>query len=233
LFIKLPSRIAIYLASTLIMLAPSFLANAYSSSKNSSAHTLTINVLDVNKKPLENMVVYVEPIGHKVSVKNTKTLEIGQQDKAFVPYISVMQLGNNVEFNNQDNITHHIYSPVGENKFSVKIRSGQKIVKNDFTEAGEVSMGCNIHDWMSGYMLIVDTPFFAKSDKSGHTEIDLDKSGQYKVVVWHPQMQEADNKLSKIINVNNAMEVTMQLSKPMDAIPSQKNEDDFDFLSDY
>jgi hypothetical protein len=86
---------------------------------------------------------------------------------------------------------------------------------------------------MSGYMLIVDTPFFAKSDKNGNTEININKSGQYKVAVWHPQMKEANNRITKVITVNNAMEVTMQLSKPMDDIPSQKNEDDFDFLSDY
>ncbi len=225
LFNKLPIQIKFLFISFFIIFAPSFVANA--------TNTLTVNVVDTNQKPLENMVVYVEPIGHKITLKNTNTLEVGQANKAFIPYISVMQLGSKVKFNNQDNITHHIYSPVGDNKFSVKIRSGQEVIKNDFNEAGEVSMGCNIHDWMSGYMLIVDTPFFAKSDKNGNTEMVIDKSGQYKVVVWHPQMTDINNRITKTINLNSAMAVTMQLSKPMDEIPSQQNEDDFDFLSDY
>lgn len=232
MFNKLPIQITFWLMSFFLIFSPPFIANAYSDNKSTSK-TLSIKVLSTNQKPLENIVVYVEPVGHKVDLKNTATLEVGQQNKSFIPYISVMQLGSDVKFNNKDNITHHIYSPVGENKFSVKVRSGQQVIKSDFKQAGEVSMGCNIHDWMSGYMLIVDTPFFAKSDKSGNTEININKSGQYKVIVWHPQMKEANNRVTKIITINNTMEVTMQLSKPMDDIPSQKNEDDFDFLSDY
>jgi plastocyanin len=225
LFNKLPLRVRSLSAGLFIFYSLSFFAHADS--------TLSINVVDINQKPLENMVVFVEPIGHTVTLKNTQTLEVGQQNKSFIPYISVMQLGSNVKFNNQDNITHHIYSPVGDNKFSVKIRSGQQVVKNDFNKAGEVSMGCNIHDWMSGYMLIVDTPFFAKSDKSGNTEMVINKSGQYNVVVWHPQMKETNNRITKTIHITSSMELTMQLSKLMDEIPTQENEDDFDFLSDY
>ena len=223
LFNKLPTQLLYCLISFIFVFSSPLLANT----------TLNVTVTDTNNRPLENMVVFVEPVNHKVALENTTTLEIGQQNKSFIPYISVMQLGSNVNFNNKDNITHHIYSPVGENKFSVKIRSGQQITKHNFKQAGEVSMGCNIHDWMSGYMLIVDTPFFAKSDKSGNTNIEITHPGQYKVVVWHPQMKEADNKIAKFININNSMKMVMKLSKPMDDIPSQKNEDDFDFLSDY
>ncbi|WP_426359372.1 hypothetical protein ACPUVO_03760 [Pseudocolwellia sp. HL-MZ19] len=213
-----------------LLIGLSFFATAFTANANNS---LKINILDVNQKPLENMVVYVEPVDHQITLKNSSTLEVGQKNKSFIPYISVMQLGSDVRFNNQDNITHHIYSPVGDNKFSVKIRSGEQIMKTDFTTVGDVSMGCNIHDWMSGYMLIVDTPFFAKSDENGSSEIIIDKPGQYKVVVWHPQMDETDNRIAKTINVNSATEVSMQLSKPMFDIPTQQNEDDFDFLSDY
>jgi len=53
------------------------------------------------------------------------------------------------------------------------------------------------------------------------------------VIVWHPQMDEPNNRIAKTITVNSTMEVSMQLSKPMFDIPTQQNEDDFDFLSDY
>ena len=217
---------------TLLLLTP-FITTAYEGDLAVKNKTLTINLVNANKKPQANIVVYVEPIGHIIDFKNKITLEIGQQHKSFTPYISVMQLGSSVNFNNQDNITHHIYSPVGENKFSVKVRSGQQVTKNSFNNAGEVSMGCNIHDWMSGYMLIVNTPYFSKTDKNGNAEISINTPGQYNVIVWHPQMNDADKKLTQSINLTQSMKVTMQLSKPMDTIPTQKSEDDFDFLSDY
>ncbi len=213
-----------------LIIGVSIFVTALSANANNS---LKINIVDVNQKPLENMVVYVEAVDHKITKKNSSTLEVGQKYKSFTPYISVMQLGSDVRFNNKDNITHHIYSPVGDNKFSVKIRSGEQVMKTDFNTVGEVSMGCNIHDWMSGYLLIVDTPLFTKSDKNGDSEIIIDKPGQYKVIVWHPQMDEPNNRIAKTITVNSTMEVSMQLSKPMFDIPTQQNEDDFDFLSDY
>lgn len=202
-------------------------------SESKAKSILSVQVLNVKKKPLKDVVVFVEPVGHSVNRVNTNMLEIGQNNQAFVPYISVMQLGTHVKFNNKDNITHQIYSPVGNNKFSLKVRSGEQSIKSDFNEAGEVSMGCNIHDWMSGYLLIVDTPYFAISNTKGRTEIPIDDPGKYKIVVWHPQIKETNNRMTKLINVDNAMKITMQLPTAMDVIPTQKNDDDFDFLSDY
>jgi len=201
--------------------------------KAADTNTLSINVLNIKGTPLNDVVVYIEPVGHTLTKINKSTLVVGQQNKAFTPYISVMQLGSHVQFNNQDNITHQIYSPIGKNKFSLLIRSGETFVKQDFSEAGEVSMGCNIHDWMSGYLFIVDTPYFAITDNRGAVNVAIEKTGKYKVVVWHPQMNEPENKISKIVDLKQSMNITMQLMEKMDDIPTQENEDDFDFLSDY
>jgi plastocyanin len=228
-FSKRIKVITTVLLSTVYFTAFTFQASAATESPN----TLSIKVLDIHNKPLKNMVVFVEPVNHKIDKLNLNTLEIGQSDKSFVPYISVMQLGSDVRFNNKDNITHQIYSPVGKNKFSLKIRSGETFTKSNFEGLGEVSMACNIHDWMSGYLLIVDTPYFSTTDINGNTEIQIDKSGQYKVVVWHPQMNEPENQITQIFNVNASMKINMPLLTPMDEIPTQKNDDDFDFLSDY
>lgn len=94
-------------------------------------------------------------------------------------------------------------------------------------------MGCNIHDWMSGHLLIVETPYFAKTDSNGQVTIDVAKAGAYNVVVWHPQMREKDHKISKIVTIDKASTIEMKLLKPLAELPSQKNDEDFDFLSDY
>ena len=98
------------------------------------------------------MVVYLQPEDDISLPFNEKVVEVGQFDRSFTPYISIMQLGNKVNFKNKDDITHHIYSPIGDNKFSFKIRAGESQMKSDFQQTGEVAMGCNIHDWMSGYL---------------------------------------------------------------------------------
>ena len=64
-----------------------------------------VKLVDVNNEPLTDMVVFLQPLDDVVLPVNNKVVEIGQLDRAFTPYISVMQLGSAATFQNQDDIT--------------------------------------------------------------------------------------------------------------------------------
>jgi len=202
-----------------------------------AAQTINVKVFDSQNNPLPDIVVYFElPQGMNV-VQSNKIIEIAQVDKSFSPYLGVIQKGTKVKFHNLDDISHHIYSPVGDNKFAFKINAGEELIKSDFINVGAIAMGCNIHDWMSGHLLVLDTPYFAKTNTQGEVSIDIAEPGKYNVVVWHPQMREKNQRMTKAINSidylgkDSLVEIT--LLKPLDELPNQKNDDDFDFLSDY
>lgn len=196
--------------------------------------SVNITVLDIDKTPLPDVVVYLEPLVSNTDLPfNDVTLEVNQKDKAFVPYISVMQQGNKVNFKNNDDITHHIYSPVGENKFSFKIKASEEKVIETIAETGEIAMGCNIHDWMSGYILVVDTPYFAKTNANGIAVFPNTIKGDYQLNVWHPQMVSDNNKQIQRLVVDKSAEVIVKLNNDIDSVPVQKSEEDFEFLSDY
>lgn len=197
------------------------------------AETLTVEVIDSQQQPISDMVVYLEPIGDIILGKTEQVVEVGQLDRAFTPYVSVMQRGNSVRFHNKDDITHHIYSPVGKNKFSFKIKAGESRAKDDFQEVGEVAMGCNIHDWMSGYLLVLDTPLFGKTNKQGRMSFDIEQLGDYTLVAWHPQLDTTDNRVKRTVKINNNNTVTLTVAHKIREISEQKNDEDFDFLSDY
>ena len=197
------------------------------------AQQIQIEVVDLKQKPVMDIVAYITPLDGQTLPSTDNTIEIGQFDKSFAPYVSVMQKGNTVKFSNQDDITHHIYSPLGENKFSFKIKAGESHVKSDFEQSGIITMGCNIHDWMSGHLLILDTPYFAKTNDKGHAVIDIEQPGNYQLTIWHPQLDEPENKLSLNFNSKEKQKLQLALTKAMHIIPEQSNEDDFDFLSDY
>ncbi len=197
------------------------------------AGNFKVTLVDSNNDPLPDMVVYFQPLDGMVLPVSNKTVEIGQLDRAFTPYINVMQLGSSANFQNKDDITHHIYSPVGENKFSFKIRAGQSQSKDDFQQPGEVAMGCNIHDWMSGYLYIVDTPLFGKTDAQGRVSIAIEQQGKYQLVVWHPHLEIENHSVSQQIQWPESTQVTIKIPHKMGKNSEQKNEEDFDFLSDY
>ena len=179
------------------------------------------------------MVVYLQPQDDISLPLNENIVEVGQFDRSFTPYISVMQLGNTVNFKNRDDITHHIYSPIGDNKFSYKINAGQSASKSNFQQTGEVAMGCNIHDWMSGYLLILDTPLFGKTNQAGILSLAVPQLGKYQLIVWHPQLDTANNRFSQQVDLSVNHNITVKLENKILKISEQKNEEDFDFLSDY
>ena len=222
-------RYCLYVSSVLIISLASWSVQACL--KEDTA-CVQIQVNNVNNKPLANMVVYLEPLTGQIVPQQSQTVEITQESKSFIPYISVSQKATKVNFVNKDDITHHIYSADSENKFSLKIRAGETDSSAHFDHAAEIAMGCNIHDWMSGYLLVVNTPYFAKTDEQGLASFTLSELGKYRVVVWHPQMQAENNRMIVEKDLLSADITTFTLQKAMDDIPVQTS-DDFDFISDY
>lgn len=194
---------------------------------------LNVQVLSASGEPLQDMVVYAEPLDGQQLPVTDRVISIGQKGKSFAPYVSVSQAGNDVLFDNQDDITHHIYSVNSDARFSFKIKAGEQRLQSGLDQSGEVAMGCNIHDWMSGYLLLVDTPLFGKTSQTGSVSFDTPVTGRYKVTVWHPQLLADENREAQIVDVQNAVQVTAQLTSRMDEAPAQESDDDFDFLSEY
>ncbi|MCJ8341093.1 MAG: carboxypeptidase regulatory-like domain-containing protein [Pseudomonadales bacterium] len=198
------------------------------------AADLRVKVLSNTGAPLADMVVYALPLEQQQLPKNTDKLVIEQKNKAFAPYISVAQTGNVILFSNQDDITHHIYSVLGKNKFDFVIRAGKQVRQKIVPSAEEILMGCNIHDWMSGYYLAVDTPLFTKTDSAGSAVLKITQPGKYSLLVWHPQMQEQTDNISREVTVTgDDSSLSIQLSNGMAEIPDQENSDGFDYLSTY
>jgi hypothetical protein len=86
---------------------------------------------------------------------------------------------------------------------------------------------------MSGFLLVVNTPYFAKTDNQGRANFDVAKKGRYNIVVWHPQMQTENNRLIKEEVILTHSTFSLSLINEMSVIPLQESDDDFDFLSDY
>jgi len=70
-------------------------------------------------------------------------------------------------------------------------RQGQAYPPVVFDEPGTIVLGCNIHDGMLGYVVVVDTPYFAKTDEQGVARIDGVAGGDYVVAAWTPRARPA------------------------------------------
>ena len=141
---------------------------------------------DGSGRPVADAVVYAVPAGAAVETRGSKTVAIEQLDREFVPYVSVIQTGTQVEFPNRDPIQHHVYSFSPAKTFEIKLYTGRSPRAELFDKPGVITIGCNIHDWMIGYVLVVSTPHFAKVDAAGNARLRELRAGSYEVHAWHP-----------------------------------------------
>jgi hypothetical protein len=112
---------------------------------------------------------------------------IDQVDKRFVPRISVLRTGTEVSFPNSDHIRHQVYSFSPAKVFTLKLYAGTAGAPVIFDKPGLVVLGCNIHDYMVGFVAVVDSPYFAKLPASGNVVMNL-PAGRYRLRVWHPYL---------------------------------------------
>ncbi len=149
-------------------------------------------VNDAGGKPLADAVVYLLPSAGTPVPTTPPKAQIDQKNRDFVPMVSVMQTGTVVNFPNSDNIRHQVYSFSPAKIFNLKLYSGKPANPVIFDKPGPVVLGCNIHDQMVAWVLVVDTPWFAKTNSNGEASITA-PDGDYEIALWHPgQRREAD-----------------------------------------
>ena len=150
------------------------------------AGALTVNVVDATGKPLLDAVALLEPATGKVAVKPMADVEISQAKRQFQPRVTVITTGTRAAFPNFDTVRHHVYSFSPIKTFELKLYAGVPNVPVVFDKPGVAVLGCNIHDTMAAWVVVADTPWFARSAANGRARIDAVPAGQYKLRVWHP-----------------------------------------------
>lgn len=151
------------------------------------AATVQGTVTDEDGEPVADAVVSLSLLQGTPPAPAPGKASMDQAGRRFVPHVLPIYQGTAVVFPNSDNIRHHVYSFSPGNRFEIKLYSGVPLTPMVFEHPGVVVLGCNIHDWMVGYIYVADTPYFAKSDAEGHWRIELPAHG-YRWSLWHPDL---------------------------------------------
>jgi plastocyanin len=127
-------------------------------------------------------VVYFE--GEKKAVPLSKAV-IDQRQKTFIPHILVVPVGTNIQFPNNDTVFHNVFAYFDAKKFDLGMYPHGTTKTIKFDKKGLVSLLCNVHSDMSAYIMVVDTPYYAITDKQGHFQIKDMPPGTYVLRAWH------------------------------------------------
>lgn len=178
-----------------MMLAVSIAAAAH-------AGEFTAKVVDSKNKAVADAVVYLIPEKSRApGVEKGKKAVMDQVDKQFKPRVLVVQTGTSVDFPNSDEILHHVYSFSAAKTFELPLYKDKPAAPVVFDKPGVAALGCNVHDWMIGYVVVVDTPWFAKTGKDGKISIKDAPPGDYKAFIWHSDSTAKNQLTSKNVKI--------------------------------
>lgn len=193
-----------------------------------------------NGRPLAGAVLYALPLDAR-RLPPPASAVMDQHDRRFVPQILPVQTGAAVSFPNTDSISHHVYSfspakrfelylPKNEGRGGSRSRGdrgaagGSQVI---FDRPGVAALGCNIHDWMLAYILVVDTPWFTKSDEQGRAVLADLPAGRYRLVVWHPRITDPEASLQREVRLGGDGTESWKLALHAPLLPARDQEQGF------
>ncbi len=115
-----------------------------------------------------------------------------QVDKEFIDNVVITVAGSYITFPNSDDIQHHVYSFSDNKSFELPLYSGNEAEPILFDVPGVAVVGCNIHDWMLGYIYVSKSHLVTKSNEHGIAVFEDLAAGDYQLQIWHERARRSD-----------------------------------------
>lgn len=196
-----------------------------------NAALVTVNITTPENEILPGTVVAFEPLQPGKTEARVMSGVMEQKDRHFAPHILAVQRGTKVTFPNLDDIKHHVYSFSDAKIFELQLYKGQQATPVEFDKYGIVELGCNVHDWMLGYIYVVDTPWFTQTTEQNNVTIEL-PDGDYRLKIWHSRFKERDAQKITMVRINGDTTLSFELSEAL--LPGITDlEDEIDEFSSY
>ena len=147
----------------------------------------------VDYSDMHDFVVYIEGIVGtntvQTNVLSVETKRIAQHGAMFSPHVLPVTVGTTVEWPNDDDIYHNVFSMSDAAPFDLGLYKGNPPDKRvTFNKPGRVDVFCSIHENMHCIVLVLENPYFSATDDNGDYKISDVPPGTYKLKAWHERL---------------------------------------------
>jgi len=111
-----------------------------------------------------------------------------QRNMSFIPHVLPVQTGTTVDFLNNDEVKHNVFSP-DDGKYNLGTWPRGAVKQHTFTKQGVYTQLCNVHPEMEAFIVVLDTPYFTLTDKDGNFELPAVPPGSYTIKAWHEKLR--------------------------------------------
>jgi plastocyanin len=154
------------------------------------AGDITGKVTAKGAKNSGDAVIYIEKIPGQSFDAPKQHQVMDQRNLMYVPHVLPVLVGTSVDFLNQDDVLHNVFSPDKCcDKFNLGSWAKGTIKSYTFSKSCIATMLCNVHPEMEAYVLALETPYFAVSNKDGSYVIKNVPGGTYTLKIWHEKLK--------------------------------------------
>jgi len=151
-----------------------------------------ISVINSKQNDPSNIVVWLEPLSGKKRKNNTDNLVLRQKNKQFSQRVLIANVGQKVDFPNDDPFNHNIFSNSAVKRFDLGLFQEGESRTVMFTNPGVIPVYCNIHPRMKAFIVVVNSPYYGLTNEQGEIRIKNVPRGRYRLRVWHERADEKD-----------------------------------------
>jgi len=171
----------------------------------------------INYEDMTDFIVYIDDPDAKPVQPPEKPIQIIiQKDATFRPHVLPVLVGTTVEWPNDDEIYHNVFSMSEAKPFDLGIYKNKQTKRVTFDKPGRVDVFCSIHTKMNCIILVLSNPFFATTDKKGNFTIPNIPPGTYQLKAWHERLPPQ----VKTITVPESGEVQVDFVLSVSGLPT-------------
>ena len=144
-------------------------------------------VVNGESKGIRNVVVSLVDIAAGKKAEAV-TASLDQKECLFTPHVLAISVGASVDLLNSDNVMHNLHSwSIRNPAFNEGVSGGGKMTKK-FDLAEIVKITCDVHKWMSSFVVVKANPYFAVTNENGQFKIENVPAGKYKIEAWQEKL---------------------------------------------
>ena len=167
---------------------------------------------------LRDFVVYIDgtlgtnaaPPEKPVQVLTTR--KINQKGAMFSPHVLPVVRGSTVEWPNQDEILHNVFSISDAKPFDLGLYKHPEVKRITFDKPGRVDAFCSIHKAMHCVILVLENPYFAAADDKGRYLIPNVPAGTYKLRAWHERLPSQSKEITVLTDADARVDFVLGIT---------------------
>jgi plastocyanin len=204
-------RLSIIFVGVLLGLSPVVLA------ADTGAVGIIKGTITIGGKPATDAVISIEgfskeQVKPQMSLSRPQKKIVDQRNMKFVPTVVAIMVGETVDFPNNDNSWHNVFSKGGANDFDLGLYAPGKMRSKKFDKPGVSRILCNAHPNMEGFIVVKDHPLFSTTDSRGNYEIKNVPAGKTRVEIWYPSLEPRSESI-EIVRAGEVYALNVDLKK--------------------